>query len=289
MNDDEQYSDAPEENDTMAEDESVVISDPKGLALPDDVLPDTLFVLPVSSRPFFPAKVQPVMVDAAQWEETVERIDELADEMVFLGGCATGLLITDDAAPPIRVTRDVDAIVQVVSRADYYQLSEKLRAKGFKEDVSNDAPICRWVAENIILDVMPTDTQILGFGNKWYTSAMKNSELVKLPSEKQIRMVSGPYFLITKLEAFDGRGGGDFLMSHDIEDIIAVLDGRPEIVNDVKQAEPMLTEELAKRFQMLMENSRFVDAVSGHMPTDETSQARVTVIKKIIKELANLK
>lgn len=219
----------------------------------------------------------------------VERLDELADEMVFLGGCATGLLITDDAAPPIRVTRDIDAIVQVVSLTDYYQLSEKLRAKGFKEDVSNDAPICRWVAENIILDVMPTDTQILGFGNKWYTSAMKKSELIKLPSEKQIRMVSGPYFLITKLEAFDGRGGGDFLMSHDIEDIIAVLDGRPEIVNDVKQAEPLLTEELAKRFQVLMENNRFVDAVSGHMPTDETSQARVTVIKKIIKELANLK
>lgn len=48
-------------------------------------------------------------------------------------------------------------------------------------------------------------------------------------------------------------------------------------------------DELAKRFQVLMENNRFVDAVSGHMPTDETSQARVTVIKKIIKELANLK
>lgn len=50
---------------------------------------------------------------------TIDKLGELADEMVFLGGCATGLLITDPAAPPIRVTRDVDAIVQVVSRADY--------------------------------------------------------------------------------------------------------------------------------------------------------------------------
>ena len=70
-------------------------------------------------------------------------LGDLADEMVFLGGCATGLLITDPAAPPIRVTRDVDAIVQVVSHADYYKLSEKLRAQGFKEDMSDDAPICR--------------------------------------------------------------------------------------------------------------------------------------------------
>lgn len=76
----------------------------------------------------------------------VEQLGELVDEMVFLGGCATGLLITDPAAPPIRVTRDVDAIVQVISRADYYQLSEKLRARGFKEDASEGAPICRWLA-----------------------------------------------------------------------------------------------------------------------------------------------
>ena len=91
----------------------------------------------------------------------VDQLDELADEMVFLGGCATGLLITDSAAPPIRVTQDVDAIVQVVSQADYYQLSEKLRAKGFTEDISDDAPICRWVADLVVLDVMPTDTMIL--------------------------------------------------------------------------------------------------------------------------------
>jgi len=138
----------------------------------------------------------------------IDRLGELADSMVFLGGCATGLLITDPAAPPIRVTRDVDAIVQVVSLAEYHRLSKQLRALGFKEDTSDDAPICRWVADKVILDVMPTDTQILGFGNKWYTPAAKNAERRQLPSGKQIRMVSAPYFLITKLEAFDGRGGG---------------------------------------------------------------------------------
>ena len=146
----------------------------------------------------------------------IDQLDELADEMVFLGGCATGLLITDSAAPPIRVTQDVDAIVQVVSQADYYQLSEKLRAKGFSEDTSDDAPICRWVADLVVLDVMPTDTNILGFGNKWYAPAAEKSDILQLPSGKSIRLVSAPYFLITKLEAFDGRGRGDYLASHDI-------------------------------------------------------------------------
>ena len=100
-------------------------------------------------------------------EQAVGQLGELADEMVFLGGCATGLLITDPAAPPIRVTRDVDAIVQVVSLVEYHRLSEKLRAKGFREDTSDDAPICRWLTDAVILDVMPTDARILGFGNRW--------------------------------------------------------------------------------------------------------------------------
>jgi len=51
----------------------------------------------------------------------IDQLGDLADEMVLLGGCATGLLISDPAASTIRATRDVDTIVDVSSRADYYQ------------------------------------------------------------------------------------------------------------------------------------------------------------------------
>lgn len=219
----------------------------------------------------------------------VDQLGELADEMVFLGGCATGLLITDPAAPPIRVTRDVDAIVQVVSRGEYYRLSEKLRALGFKEDTSDDAPLCRWVTDKVMLDVMPTDTTILGFGNEWYASAMQASEDMPLPNGKIIRIVSAPYFLITKLEAFDGRGGGDYLLSHDIEDIVAVLDGRPEILDEVKQSDPALVQALSERFRSLLNDNQFIDALSGHMPAGETSTARVSMILKTIKDISQIK
>lgn len=217
----------------------------------------------------------------------VERLGDLADEMVFLGGCATGLLITDPAAPTIRPTRDVDAIVQVTT-GEYYKLSEKLRNLGFKEDTSDGAPICRWTLEDIILDVMPTDGRILGFGNKWYAAASEHAEVITLPSGKSIRMVSAPYFLITKLEAFDGRGHGDYLLSHDIEDIITVIDGRQELLEEVNRCDPALVSELSKRFQELLNDDRFIDAVSGHMPTDETSQARVQISLELISEISKL-
>jgi predicted nucleotidyltransferase len=221
-------------------------------------------------------------------ELAVDQLGELADEMVFVGGCATGLLITDQAAPPIRVTKDVDAIVQVVTHSDYYALSEKLRERGFREDVSEGAPICRWATEEVTLDVMPTDARILGFGNKWYHPAMQNAEVVELPSGKQIRMVSAPFFLITKLEAFEGRGGGDYQLSHDVEDIISVIDGRPELLDEIKRSEQDLSNELASRIKILLGESRFIDAIPGHMPPDETSQARVAIVVKILGEIAEI-
>jgi len=219
----------------------------------------------------------------------VVQLGELIDEMVFLGGCATGLLITDQAAPPIRQTIDVDTIVQVSSRAEYYQLSDALREKGFREDTSENAPTCRWRGNAVILDVMPTDASILGFANRWYVSAMEHAVEIDLPSGHSVRMVSAPYFLITKLEAFDGRGEGDYQMSHDIEDIVAVLDGRVEIVTDVENADQELRRELSHRFSVLSDDDRFLQSIPGHMPPDATSQLRVSHVRNVINAIAALK
>jgi len=149
---------------------------------------------------------------------------------LFVGGCATGLLLTDPAAPSIRVTEDVDAIVEATTLRQYYHLSESLRECGFVEDMTPDAPICRWRTKGVVLDVMPTNPEILGFGNKWFGPAAAAAVHIELYSGRLIRMVTAPYFLATKFEAFDGRGNRDYLISHDMEDIIVLIDGRAEIV-----------------------------------------------------------
>jgi len=186
------------------------------------------------------------------------------------------------------MTKDVDAIVHVTSLVEYYKLSDKLRAVGFKEDTSDGAPLCRWIAEDVILDVMPTDESILGFGNKWYQDAIQHAESISIKDNIQINMVTAPYFLITKLEAFDGRGHGDYIMSHDMEDIIAVLDGRDEVVNELKLVNATLRNEIAQRFKKLLADPRFVDAISGHMPTDNIGQQRVGRITQIVAEISKI-
>jgi len=115
----------------------------------------------------------------------VDQLGELADEMGFLGGCATGLLITDKAAPPIRVTKDVDAIVQVYSRGEYYRLAEKLRDKGFNEDTSDGAPLCRWAAEGVTLDVMPTNKKLWGSVIAGMSQLFRLHKVSNCPMEKR--------------------------------------------------------------------------------------------------------
>jgi hypothetical protein len=67
-------------------------------------------------------------------ELAAERLRQLLPEIVFVGGCATGLLIDDPAAAPVRGTYDVDVIAEIGSYAEYTVFSERLRGLGFKED-----------------------------------------------------------------------------------------------------------------------------------------------------------
>jgi hypothetical protein len=92
----------------------------------------------------------------------------LLPELVFVGGCVAGLLITDEAAGEPRGTIDVDAIAEITSYAQYAEFGDRLRSLGFNEDASEGAPLCRWIQGGTILDVMPLDENILGFSNRWY-------------------------------------------------------------------------------------------------------------------------
>ncbi|MBI5083448.1 MAG: hypothetical protein HZB13_02475, partial [Acidobacteria bacterium] len=150
-------------------------------------------------------------------ETVARRLGPLLPELVFVGGCATGLLMTDPASAPVRMTRDVDVIAEVASYVGYSRLGERLRAAGFHEDVSEDAPLCRWVAGAIRLDVMPVSGVVLGFTNRWYKQAVRDAQEVRLAEDLIIRVVTCPLFLATKFEAFLTRGKGDLYASHDLE------------------------------------------------------------------------
>ena len=156
----------------------------------------------------------------------------------------------------------------------------------FASQVADDAPICRWIGHGIILDVMPTDEKILGFTNVWYTGTIKTAVTFKLPSGADIRLIDAAHFLATKLAAFDGRGDEDYVMSHDLEDVICVLDGRPELENEVLGATTDVRSYVCDRIGDLMNDRQFLDAIPGHLPGDPGSQARLPDLVEKLERLA---
>ena len=204
---------------------------------------------------------------------------------MFVGGCATGLMITDAAAPDIRPTLDVDAIAQITSYLEYVKFCERLRAIGFSEDIGAGAPICRWKHGEIRLDVMPLDAAILGFTNRWYEAAMQAAGRATLESSLQIRVVTPPYFVATKLEAFKGRGGGDYFESSDLEDLISVVDGRPELLAETRRAPDDLKRYIAAEMNTLLHEPHFIDALPGYLLPDAISQRRIRILLRRLQEL----
>ncbi|MEI6062248.1 MAG: hypothetical protein WCR72_16215 [Bacteroidota bacterium] len=217
------------------------------------------------------------------------KLGSLRDEVVFLGGSTTALFITDKAAPDVRYTLDVDCIVDVITSGDYRQIEKKLEIQGFKRDVFSGV-LCRWQYENVVLDVMPTDKKILGFGNRWYKAAIQHAKNHVIADNLTIKVVTAPYFLATKLEAFAGRGNNDYLASHDFEDIISVIDGRPELVDDVYQADQALKEYLVQSFNRLLQERKFHDALPGHMNYyGALSNGRIDLLLETIAKITQYK
>lgn len=71
--------------------------------------------------------------------------------------------------------------------------------------------------------------------------------------------------LDTKLEAFAGRGGGDFLASPDFEDIVVLIDGREELLDEVVAAPRDLQTYVASELLSHLAETRARQAIAAHL------------------------
>ena len=192
-----------------------------------------------------------------------EALGDLSGQLVFLGGAVAGLLVTDPLADSVRATRDVDAVVSA-SRAMFHRIEEQVAERGFLRDASSDV-ICRWVhkASGVLFDLMPVEPGVLGFSNRWYPYAAQTAETVDLGEGVTIRLVSAVAFVATKLEAFTSRGAGDFMSSHDLEDVLNIVDGRGELVLEMRAAPAELRQAVAATLAPLLADPDFANVLPG--------------------------
>ena len=180
----------------------------------------------------------------------------------------------------------VDLVVEVASLAGYHRIEAELARLAFVRDHSEGAPICRWKFGGVAVDLMPSDERILGFANRWYPRMMQEADRVALPGGKVIRLVTAPLFVASKFEAFADRGAGDLLASHDLEDIVTLIAGRPELAGEAALADGELRGYLAQRCAGLLAAPGFMNFLPGMLLHDDTLDERVAVVAERLRVLA---
>ena len=207
----------------------------------------------------------------------------LREQVVFVGGCATGLLITQPVVADARVTEDVDAIVEVASLVGYHALARQLMALGFKQTMADNTPPFRWYWNRMQLDLVPLDEKVLGFANRWYKPGFEAAINATLPSGLQLRHLSAPYFMATKLEAFKDRGNDDVYLSHDLEDVMTVVDGREELVAELTAAPQEVRSFVGQTFQGLLKHPDFTNALPGIVSQSTRAGLVLQRVTQIVK------
>lgn len=188
---------------------------------------------------------------------------DLKDKVVFVGGATTSLY-ADRQTLEVRPTDDVDVIIELINYNERAKLEEKLRTIGFQHDIESTV-VCRFKIQGIIVDIMPTTPDSIGFSNRWYPEGFKHAVEYKIDDNNIVKILSSTYFIATKLEAFKGRGNGDGRTSQDFEDIVYVLENRQTIWEELNNTTGEIRNYLINEFKQLKNNVNLFEWIDSHV------------------------
>ena len=222
-------------------------------------------------------------------EEAIVKLDTklrgVPFEFAFLGGSVLTLLVTDKSADAIRVTKDIDIVMNIRTRKEYHAADSELELRGFRHDTREGAPICRWILDDVTVDVLPIREDVLGWKSRWFEESLATAETVQV-GNNLVRIITPPYFVALKLEAFEERGHKDFLGSTDFEDVICLANGRESLVNEIMNCDN-LRAGIAQKFREYLAHPELEDAVDGFVQTESDSEDRKRRIMQAFKALAS--
>jgi hypothetical protein len=153
---------------------------------------------------------------------------------------------------------------------------------------SPDAPICRWRHGDDVLDVMPVEHSVLKFKSEWHGYGIQTAVSLVLEDDLCIRILSAPAFLATKWEAFEDRGGSDDYGSSDIEDIVTVVAGRPEVVGEIREAEGRVRGYIATQTSAFLGGGATPEVIAGTLPDARLMPGLVRSVEERLFEIARL-
>lgn len=205
-------------------------------------------------------------------------LKELLPKMVFVGGAVISLYTDDPASDEVRPTSDVDLTIQLAGFAEWTKIQSRLAELRFFPDSQGHA-ICSYLYKSISVDIMPAENGPLGPSNSWYKPGFA-SLLEVLVHDQTIRILSPPYFMATKFEAFNTRGG-DARSSYDFEDIIHVLEHRKGIVEEIRNADEKVRSFLREEFTKILNDPYSNEIIGAQIHPSRIDEQLPAIMGKI--------
>lgn len=215
--------------------------------------------------------------------EVAEALKDVKDQMVFVGGAVVSLYTDDPAADEIRPTQDIDMALIIVNLSHWEKVQEQLAALGFHPDPFGHA-ICSYKYKDIPVDIKSTGEGPIGSTNRWFKIGFDNLWMAKA-KEQELKILSAPCFLATKFEAFNDRGS-DYRSSHDMEDIIYVLDNRMGIVEEIEKDDPRIANFIKEQLQKIISKGMMQEVLIAHIHPLMLAE-RLPIVEEKIKQILN--
>lgn len=220
-------------------------------------------------------------------QKVADGLDDLNEKITYVGGSVTGLYPEpDDANSNSHQTTDVDCVVEFYSFKEKEEFERLLRQHDFHED-QNGGVICRWLYQDIQVDIMPSDERYLHFTNRWYSPGIRNRKKYLLPNGRTIYIMSAPYFVASKLEAINGRAGNDYRGSTDFEDVVYILNYCKNFADRCrKECNCELMSFLSEEFGKIIQRPNLREEIECSLPFGE--EERTETVIEVIRALSEL-
>ncbi|MCB0497522.1 MAG: nucleotidyl transferase AbiEii/AbiGii toxin family protein [Cyclobacteriaceae bacterium] len=215
-------------------------------------------------------------------EKVASTLEELNNQVIYVGGAVVSLYVTDEGAEQPRPTKDIDVSIQISTYAQMNELREKLATKKIYP-AHMEKVMYRFILKDILIDFIPYEETPLGPTNSWLKPGFEKAYPVKIGNE-EIRILPVSLFLATKWEAFKSRGN-DPRTSHDFEDIIYIIDNNLDLVEDVKNAKGDVQLFLKEMSKEILTHSSRNEIIECHINPITANERRKLVIGKLEKIL----
>jgi hypothetical protein len=199
-------------------------------------------------------------------ERSLVALEPMINRLVFVGRQVTGLLVTHRAALALRPTFSVDAVVIALSYSALDRLMADLARLGLRQEGDRTSRSGRWMAgEGVIVELIASDAHPSGIRGQWHEYALECTLAVPLGT-RTVRVAGAPAFLALKLAAFAERGLRAGAPDVDLEDVLAVVNGRSNLEREVAAAPAEVRRFIRDQLAALVSRTDADSVLDAHIP-----------------------